>query len=473
MARDVFRLPRLLLVVLLGMHGSTSGVASGDKVGRSLGFVGEGEASAGLGDWTGREEEGYKEPEMFNRELQKILRSNDELDDFYVDPVVRSPSYRVDRLVRKLERALETSKLGSNCIEVGGGYSPKYSLCNGCVVQNALNCISDMRHNASKNVPGGCDLTSLMVEPQPKCCAKFDESNPGKNQFLNKGTTIVPETAAYNDALLCLQRSNCMCVDGICIDESSDGYNAEECPNPPCCPKKCPSNDMTLDIYKDLEAECLSHTVHEDCRTRCDVWKHDGELPNPNDCKAIEDGGCWEYRDPPTPPKFRTDLDSCKEGSTPYIRWKTEIQEVDERLEVSSAYDWWVCWHQAHCYNPETQGIYYPPIRDGKKIYGEECTAEEKKEVEDAGAGALFDCVPGGIPLYCNSDLDDDTGIPVGIEVAPKSGIVKYEYINCRLDPNICKPTQSGVVGGWFTGWLIQTLACLFCLASTVVFFNG
>ena len=53
---------------------------------------------------------------------------------------------------------------GTNCLTVGGGYSPPYSICEGCMIQEAMQCIDDMRYNVSGNVGAGCELQVRLWE---------------------------------------------------------------------------------------------------------------------------------------------------------------------------------------------------------------------------------------------------------------------------------------------------------------------
>lgn len=328
----------------------------------------------------------------------------------------------LDKIVDDFKRQLEVQQ-GSNCMTVGGGYSPPYSLCEGCMVQEAIDCVDDMRHNRSLNVPAGCDLQGLMVEPQPECCTKFFSKDDGVN--------IDPETSAYNDALRCLEMVSCKCVEP----------EEEEC--------DADTPGSMLDIYKNLEEECLMHTTHGKCQTSCGAWIHDGELPLPNDCKSIEDGGCWEYFPAPKPPAYRAGSSGCGESADEDSNWKRWKWKVVNGDTVMAQYDWWQCWYNKHCYTPDGVGVYYPPVRDGVKIYNEGCTVEEQTIHDDAissGASPPFDCVVGGIPGYCNTDLALDKNgemVPVGISVPAKSGFVKREPIDCKVDTYACKATKS------------------------------
>eukprot|EP00520_Triparma_pacifica_P006974 CAMPEP_0118672524 /NCGR_PEP_ID=MMETSP0785-20121206/22587_1 /TAXON_ID=91992 /ORGANISM="Bolidomonas pacifica, Strain CCMP 1866" /LENGTH=443 /DNA_ID=CAMNT_0006567493 /DNA_START=30 /DNA_END=1357 /DNA_ORIENTATION=- len=378
-------------------------------------------------------------------------------DDFFIDPIIAQsyPSYRLNKLAEEFRRRLEeASEQGSNCLEVGGGYSPKYSLCEGCMISSALACIDDMRHNMSMNVRGGCDLSAMMVEPQPECCTKFS--------FPNTGVEIIPKTAAYNDALLCLERANCMCLDGGlgCGDDK----------------------DAQHDIYKNLQEECESHTVHSDCRTSCDIWIHDGEVPEgggdssiEGDCQEINEGdkkggGCWKYFPPPSPPIFMSDDDSypqCAPGTEKFNRYRDGGIRVNGRIEVRGQYDWWQCWYVRHCTDGSSR--LSPPLASVKtgelltfqncsvvdggceSVYGVSCSPaqlEEYHQLVAEGKPPEMDCDK-FVPSYCdpgmNTEMKADGSIvqtPRGINIPPDT-VTKNEDINCKVDKYACLATKS------------------------------
>ena len=56
--------------------------------------------------------------------------------EFLVDPVI-SAGASVSNIIQEWERHLEVQQ-GSNCLTTGGGYAPKYSLCEGCMIQEAI-----------------------------------------------------------------------------------------------------------------------------------------------------------------------------------------------------------------------------------------------------------------------------------------------------------------------------------------------
>ncbi|CAM9124408.1 unnamed protein product [Chrysoparadoxa australica] len=59
----------------------------------------------------------------------------------------------------------------SNCYTVGGGFSPPYPYCDGCVYTEALTkCVADLRASTV------CDMSSLTVDRQPECCPAYPEA---------------------------------------------------------------------------------------------------------------------------------------------------------------------------------------------------------------------------------------------------------------------------------------------------------
>lgn len=92
---------------------------------------------------------------------------------------------------------------GSNCVKISTGQVSPYDLCMGCVVEQAIECINDMRINISGNVPANCDLNGVTEIPQIQCCPKYKAD---KNGFK---IALVPHTGAYPAALSCLRSVGC------------------------------------------------------------------------------------------------------------------------------------------------------------------------------------------------------------------------------------------------------------------------
>lgn len=109
-------------------------------------------------------------------------------------------TYHVGEAARRLA--------GSNCLEIERGTVTKYYMCVGCVVENAMGCIDDMRRNKSSNVIAGCkfhyameaDMTHSMEQEQAlKCCPKL---NSVDGMLKYKGS-------AYPEALRCIADAGC------------------------------------------------------------------------------------------------------------------------------------------------------------------------------------------------------------------------------------------------------------------------
>ncbi|CAM9132373.1 unnamed protein product [Ectocarpus fasciculatus] len=111
----------------------------------------------------------------------------------------------------------------SNCYEVGGGnMGPLYLECTGCQYTEAFECLQTLRGNTSHNVPSGCGMNILTVQPDPTCCPVFED--PDNQRSLDSSTS------AYPDALLCLENAGCEgdnlhtnlkeeCVFNLCNEE--------------------------------------------------------------------------------------------------------------------------------------------------------------------------------------------------------------------------------------------------------------
>lgn len=104
--------------------------------------------------------------------------------------------------VRHVWRRLQ----GSNCVQVEIGQVSKFYTCTGCVMEEAMGCIEDMRQNKSGNVAGGCNMNwsregnqkqPMEAVQQAACCPMF---SGGKLQF--------PQSA-FNYALQCIQNAGC------------------------------------------------------------------------------------------------------------------------------------------------------------------------------------------------------------------------------------------------------------------------
>lgn len=93
--------------------------------------------------------------------------------------------------------------IGSNCIYIERGEVTPYYGCIGCVVEEAIACIDDMRMNKSGNVRFGCDINS-MQEVHAKFRAIHNNCCPAyKDDQLNY------IGLAYPEALACIRRVGC------------------------------------------------------------------------------------------------------------------------------------------------------------------------------------------------------------------------------------------------------------------------
>ena len=114
-------------------------------------------------------------------------------------PVASKLTYHAGEAMRKLT--------GSNCIEIERGKVTKYFMCLGCVIENAMGCINDMRQNKSGNVETLChfdwifegDMSHAMERNQSmNCCPKI--TSTGLLRF---------KASAYPETLRCIRDAGC------------------------------------------------------------------------------------------------------------------------------------------------------------------------------------------------------------------------------------------------------------------------
>jgi len=369
---------------------------------------------------------------------------------------------------------------GPNCIQSGGGYAHPYQICDGCMIQNALQCISDMRHNISGNVPSGCNMNDMFMDIQPACCARFSRD---ETIDPNPGARIRPKTSAYNDALLCLHNAGCHYKKGswgdtykpvpfdsgtknlFCYGNGGwpDKNMVVEEDDPENINPETGEHDLSAhtgdevhatllschNIYKNLEAECLMHTTHTDCKSECDPIVHDGALPGPGDCE------CWQDK----------------------IDGMSVTEDCAARV---GTYDPWQCKYQRDCIGTGVDGVpgqvLTPTERNFELYWGIPCN---QIDVERALNGTTLSSCPADengkqipVPHYCEIgpggvweyDLEGRAIIP-GINVPP--GETKIEYVNCIPNINRCFPTQSGV-GRLTTGFMVWLVTCTTLVVMTV-----
>lgn len=106
----------------------------------------------------------------------------------------------MERVMRKL--------MGSNCVEVKLGKVSQYYTCVGCIAEEALGCIDDMRNNKSGNVGAQCQMNHVRegnqkqpmeVEQQQACCPLF-----------SKGGSLLYDQSAFVTALQCITAAGCV-----------------------------------------------------------------------------------------------------------------------------------------------------------------------------------------------------------------------------------------------------------------------
>lgn len=108
---------------------------------------------------------------------------------------------------------------GYNCVQIVDGKVPPYYTCLGCVIEEAMGCIDDMRQNVSGNVGTGCNMAVLTESYNSACCPVFQSS-------LRQGNRV--------DMVSCFQKfrinwfvTGCWSdVCGFCI---SDGFTMYCC----------------------------------------------------------------------------------------------------------------------------------------------------------------------------------------------------------------------------------------------------
>ena len=126
--------------------------------------------------------------------------------------------------------------IATNCILSGGGSVKPYASCIGCIQEDAQQCVTDMRFNASGTVPDGCDFYSLTAGGKPGCCADFF--------YQSRPETIFMETSAYPSAFTCLEDIGCQ--DSEIYKNLKRECLANSCPNQYACVHlMSPANQQT------------------------------------------------------------------------------------------------------------------------------------------------------------------------------------------------------------------------------------
>jgi hypothetical protein len=92
---------------------------------------------------------------------------------------------------------------GYNCVRIEDGKVPPYYTCLGCVIEEAIGCVDDMRQNMSGNVGTGCDMGVISESYNGNCCPKF-----GINPLTNR-LDLLYVGSAYPDTLRCINSVGC------------------------------------------------------------------------------------------------------------------------------------------------------------------------------------------------------------------------------------------------------------------------
>ena len=141
--------------------------------------------------------------------------------------------YRFDRASntsRTIKGWVGRKMIGSNCVVIERAIITKYYKCEGCVIEQALGCLNDLRMNISGNVPHGCNISYIGHLPLTSCCPAFGPDTTGN-------VNLIATTAGYPDTLRCIQSVGC---------GDSDVYTSllEECQY--TCPLKLDPDDRTV-----------------------------------------------------------------------------------------------------------------------------------------------------------------------------------------------------------------------------------
>jgi hypothetical protein len=105
--------------------------------------------------------------------------------------------------------------IGSNCIEIETATVPRYYSCLGCVVEEAVGCVTDMRYNKSGNVRATCPMsTTFQRFEDVECCPNIDfqlylKRPDDKKPLLTTKEDLYYIGSQYPEALRCIERAGC------------------------------------------------------------------------------------------------------------------------------------------------------------------------------------------------------------------------------------------------------------------------
>jgi len=97
---------------------------------------------------------------------------------------------------------LRRSLVGSNCVLIERGTVTRYYTCIGCDVELAVQCVTDMRTNASFNVAPNCAIDKTNAVYDPTCCPYIVKDRGGNKNLAYTG-------AAYPMTLDCIAKVGC------------------------------------------------------------------------------------------------------------------------------------------------------------------------------------------------------------------------------------------------------------------------
>lgn len=111
---------------------------------------------------------------------------------FLLVPLCRSSEKSESSVATYLRRLA-----GSNCIEIERGIVTPFYACDGCLLQEANECLNDLRLNKSSNVRAGCPINkAFTVNPGPVCCPTISDDL----EFVGSN---------YPLALRCIEKVKC------------------------------------------------------------------------------------------------------------------------------------------------------------------------------------------------------------------------------------------------------------------------
>lgn len=93
--------------------------------------------------------------------------------------------------------------IGSNCVRIETGVVSDYYTCLGCIIEEAIGCIDDMRLNRSGNVHPHCDMAMINeVYESDICCPMMEPDFSGR-------LDLTYSSSAYPETLRCIQNVGC------------------------------------------------------------------------------------------------------------------------------------------------------------------------------------------------------------------------------------------------------------------------